>query len=68
MILYFNSACIVATHYSITQASKNSKEARASEGKVSYNICTAFIVGVEKDAEANMCKDGICVFSVSTKV
>jgi hypothetical protein len=32
------------------------------EGKVSYRISVDFIVEVEEDAEANVCKDGMCRF------
>ena len=32
------------------------------EGKVSYRISVDFIVEVEEDAEAGVCKDGMCGF------
>jgi len=32
------------------------------EGKVSYGISVDFVVEVEEDAEANVCKDGVCGF------
>jgi hypothetical protein len=30
------------------------------EGRVSYGISVDFVVEVEEDAEANVCKDGMC--------
>jgi hypothetical protein len=32
------------------------------EGKVSYDISVDFVVEVEEDAEASVCKDGMCGF------
>jgi hypothetical protein len=32
------------------------------EGKVSYGISVDFIIEVEEDTEASVCKDGMCGF------
>jgi hypothetical protein len=32
------------------------------EGKASYGISVGFVVEVEEDAEADLCKDGMCWF------
>jgi len=39
-----------------------------SEGEMNYGISVDFVVEVEKDTEANVCKDGMCGFGEHVKV